>query len=267
MGQVLHRSIANNPPAWLDFAHRVQSRVIFREALIHGAGQYNTLAMQEALKTMSRSVAEILIKKGKALQEAVRTAAYKIISYYPSHMQRERTVGRADKDSIGRASYANDIMSWIALVVLRQWLAQAQIGDETYASADLGKKFVDYIVEGGEKYLNKPELEPFHAYFPMSAKGKAVLESHLANMKEHIKRFVQDFTANESQLDPSGYPVKYFLCTIIHPTSDYPWDFGYSSTGNANEDDEDEAMGNADTDEDEGDEAISRDANDSEVSA
>ena len=31
----MHQSIANNPAAWLDFAYRVRSRTIFREALIH----------------------------------------------------------------------------------------------------------------------------------------------------------------------------------------------------------------------------------------
>jgi len=210
----------------LDFGYRCRSRFIFRDALIHAAGRYNTPEMQEEIKTMKKPVAEILIKKGKMLQEAMKTATLKMLSYYPNHMQREKTVGRADKDDIGRASYANDIMSWIGLVVMRHWLTQAIAHDDTHHAVDMGKEFIDYVLAGGDKYLSKAELEPFHAYFPMSSKGEAVLENRVADMKAYIKRFAVDFTHNESQLDVRRYPTGYFTCTMVD-VRDYPWEPNY----------------------------------------
>jgi hypothetical protein len=38
-GQILFRSIASNPAAWVDLAVRVQSANIFQEAIIHLTGQ------------------------------------------------------------------------------------------------------------------------------------------------------------------------------------------------------------------------------------
>jgi len=189
-GQLIQRTIANNPAIWLQFAFRIRSRIIFREALIHAAGQYKTPPVQDNIGILDPVVATLLHKKGKALQEAMRFAEKKILSYYPTHLQREKTVGRADKDSIGRASYANDVMSWIALIVLRHFFAQALADDETNHSSDMGKELVDAVMHGGDAYLDKAMLEGFHTYFPMSPKGNNVLEAKISEMKDFIKRFV-----------------------------------------------------------------------------
>ena len=65
--QLLYRSISNQPSAWIDFAYRVRSRPIFREALIHTAGCYNTDRVQEALPFMNDGVARVVKEKGERL--------------------------------------------------------------------------------------------------------------------------------------------------------------------------------------------------------
>lgn len=198
MGQTLHRSIADNPIKWLDLAYRIRSRILFREALIHATGQYNTENVKKNVDKMQAPVRDLLHKKGQALREAVRLAEKRILSYYPTHLQREKTVGRADKDSIGRGSYANDIMSWIGLIVLRHFFAQTVADDAGHNAPDMGKELVDAIMKGGDAYLNRHVLDQFHAYFPMSNKGNSVLEGKIEEMKEFIKKFVVVRTRHRS---------------------------------------------------------------------
>ncbi|KAK5110596.1 hypothetical protein LTR85_000973 [Meristemomyces frigidus] len=248
MGQLFQQAMANNPIAWLNFAYRIRSRIIFREALIHAAGKYKEPAIVEQLDTLNEAVAEVLSQKAKTLQAAMQQAEMKILSFYPTHLQREKTVGRADKDSIGRASYANDVMSWIALVVLRHFFSQNLCGDNTHNAEDMGYEMVQTIMAGGDTYLNKPMLDQFHNLFPMSRKGASVVEAKLDDMKEFIKTF--DLAKNESQLDTRLYPVKHFTWTTVN-IEDYPWDTGYAPPQAAREssdDEDDEEMAEGDYD-------------------
>ena len=112
-------------------------------------------------------------------------------SCYPSHLQREKTVGRADRDSSGRASYSNDVFSWIGLSCLRHYFAQNLCFDNTHNGEDMGYEIVMTIQEGGDAYLNKPQLDGFHNLFPMSRKGTSVVEYKVNEMKEFIKTFVR----------------------------------------------------------------------------
>jgi len=57
-----------------------------------------------------------------------------------------------------------------------------------------------------------------------------VLENNVANMKEHIKRFVKDFVKNETELDTRRFPIEHFTCTKIGP-GDYPWEIDVAPLG------------------------------------
>lgn len=189
-GQILQRSIATTPTAWLDFAFRIKSRPIFREALIHTTGQYNTPSVQEDLRTtMKKPLLEIVEKKAQLLLSAVKTAQLNILSYYPSQICRERTHDRAGLDNITRSSYGNDIMSWIALVAFRHYAAQGAVVDQTHRAEDMGYEYMHKIRQGGEQYLSKKEMAGFHGFFPMSGKGEVVVENRLMEVKEGVKRF------------------------------------------------------------------------------
>ncbi|KAK5135590.1 hypothetical protein LTR08_005070 [Meristemomyces frigidus] len=236
-GQTLHQSIQRYPIAWLSFASRLRSRIIFREALIHGAGQFNCKGIAAEVENLPKAVSDILTKKAKVLMAAMQQAEMKILSYYPSHLQREKTVGRADKDNTGRASYANDVMSWIALTVLRHFFAQNLCNGNTHNAEDMGWEVVTAIMAGGDTYLNKPQLESFHNLFPMSRKGAGVVEHRLDEMKELIKSFVRDLAKNESQLDIRLFPVKHFTCTTVD-IHDYPWNTGYGAAAAGDSSDE-----------------------------
>ena len=190
-GQTLHRSIASDPAVWLDFAYRIRSKVIFREALIHAAGQYNTPTLQQAIKdNMKSNIAYIVNKRGKILQNGVKTSLRKVLSYYPPSMQRTLTLGLADIDHIGRSSYSNDIMSWMALTVFRHYISQHVANDQTHHADDMGYALISVMGQGGDQYLDKGALNSFHQLFPMSNRGAAVVESKLADIKEEVKKFI-----------------------------------------------------------------------------
>jgi hypothetical protein len=247
-GQLFHQSMARSPIPWLNFADRIQSHPIYREALIHSVGQYQSPAVMEQLPLLqSQVVQQLLRKKAMDLRENVKLAEMRILSYYPTNMQREKTIGRADKDSIGRASYANDIMSWMALVVLRHFITQNLAQDQTHNAPDMGWEFVQLILDGGDNYLAKPDLAQFHTFFPMSQKGCGVLEFRLGELKDYIRKFVAHFVRNESQLDIASYPIRHFTCTVVEER-DYP-EWAGKVGGGRGEEDVDEEEGSEEDEE------------------
>lgn len=123
-GQLLFRSIAANPQLWIELGYRLRSYAIFKEALIHLAGKFNSEDVQRDLPQTSKEVKVVLMRKVEELRELAKLAQKRILSHYPLNLRREVSTGRADRDSIGRASYSNDIMQWMALGLYRHWCAQ-----------------------------------------------------------------------------------------------------------------------------------------------
>lgn len=221
-GQVVHQSIAQDPAAWLNFAYRIKSKPIFREALIHAAGQYNTRAMQTAMQDLiPKPIADLVEKKARILMNGVKMCLRNVLSYYPLHLQRAKTVGLADMDNFGRNSYANDIFHWMALTVFRHYVTQHVADDQTHHAPDMGYALLHAVSKGGDAYLDKGSLIEFHRLFPMSARGYAVVENKLNDVKEEVKKFVKPLIDNKTLLH-SDVPRNYLTCTIVNPF-DYPW--------------------------------------------
>lgn len=222
IGQVVHQSIAQGPAAWLDFAYRIRSKFIFREALIHATGQYSTPKMQTAIQDLlPKAVADVLEKRARILMNGVKMCLRNVLSYYPLHLQRARTIGLADMDNFGRNSYANDIFHWMALTVFRHYITQHVADDQTHHATDMGFALIQAISKGGDAYLDKASLTEFHRLFPISHRGGAVVENKLNDIKEEVKKFVQPLMKNQTLLQPST-PHNYFTCANVH-SLDYPW--------------------------------------------
>lgn len=199
---------------------------------------------QEQLNLLDPAVVVLIKTKAFKLQNAVKDAFKKILTYYPRFIQREKTIGPADKDTIGRASYGNNIFDWMALTVLRHWVSYQVACDETHNAPDLGKSVIDVIHRGGNAYLTKHELNNFHAFFPMSGKGCKVIEAKVAALKEDIKQWITPFTKNESQLDTCTTKIDHLTCATVGP-NDYPWAAGFKEATSSLEigSDEDEEKG------------------------
>ena len=190
-GQTLYRAIATAPAGWLGFALRIKSKVIYREAMIHAVGQYNTNDMATAMTQLDARVAAIVTKKAGKLSEAVKDAMMRVMTFFPSQMLRSNVHNLANIDHFGRNSYSNDNLSWMAVTFFRQYLAQHIAGDKSHNAEDMGFALIKAIGDGGDGYLDKNYLEQFHQYFPMSNRAKAVVENKINEVKESVKVFTK----------------------------------------------------------------------------
>lgn len=225
VGQSLYRAIAASPTGWLVFAERIRSRAIFKEAMIHAVGSYNTDKIQSAIHegTMSDATVEILERKAQEVMNGVSTTMRRLASYYPISLTRVATVGRIDKDNTGRADYGNDILGWMALSVFRHWLGDMMATDHTTHDKDMGYFFITLIAKGGNTYLNRKLMQQnFHAKFPMSPKGMNAVEFRLSEIKNNVKDYVKGYFRPTCQLDLGRYPVKHYTHINIAP-EDFPW--------------------------------------------
>lgn len=190
-GQTLYRAIANRPAVWLGFALRIESKVIYREAMIHAVGQYNTNEMATTMTQFDSKVAAIVTKKAGKLSEAVKDSMMHVMTFFPPPMLRSNVHNLANIDHFGRNSYSNDILSWMAITFFRQYLAQHIAGDKSHNAEDTGFALIKAIGKGGDAYLDKNHLEQFHQYFPMSNRAKAVVENKINEVKESVKVFTK----------------------------------------------------------------------------
>lgn len=224
-GQSLYRAIAENPTGWLTFANRIHSRAIFKEALIHTVGMYNTDKIQTVIHDglLADEILPIVERKAQEVLHGVSEITRRLVAFYPMALKREVTVGRIDKDNTGRADYGNDIFAWMSLSVFRHWLGDMLATDNVSHAKDMGFCFIQLIAQGGQAYLHRAIMQQrFHHMFPMSAKGMNVVEFRLTEIKEAVKGYVKPYARPTCQLDLHRFPVKHFTHINVAP-EDFPW--------------------------------------------
>lgn len=134
-GQEVFKAISASPVMWIDVAYRIQSKVLFKEALIHLTGNYNALMLtlpdEAFLKKYSRarSILDQLTPELRNLLEAKRAELKAICQYiekqvsshYLPGLQKFSVTGLAKDGTIGRIDYGKDIFSWLAVTLYRHW--------------------------------------------------------------------------------------------------------------------------------------------------
>lgn len=240
MGQSLYRAIAQDPEDWLRLSIRIKSKPLYRESLIHAVGQYKTMELQNALLTFPRDTQEMLYHLSNDIITRVKDITSKMLSYYPQDLMRMKSTGLVDKEDNSRNSYANDILYWMALCMFRQWLAYQISEDHTHNASDMGFDFIKLLRSGtyfrpGSAYLTQPDLQGWHEYFPMSARGKHVIETKLEDIKRQwwegpeidplntIWWHHRSLLHNESKLEVEKYGAGYFTCAVPY-IEVYPWE-------------------------------------------
>ena len=221
MGQTLFQAIASNPIAWVDVGYRLESKVIFRDAMTHLVGRYRELTSKPSeigsgiglplgeslLASLPNPVRELVEAKVLELQQTCQNVEQMLVTYYPAGLHRAAVSNRVARDDIGRASYATDIFVWMALALFRHYIGFAiasvcqffitqvtcidSVQGQTYQARDGGYEFYKMIEAGGLEYLHRATLASFHNHFPMSTKGRAVFSNHLEAIKEAAKDYVK----------------------------------------------------------------------------
>jgi hypothetical protein len=222
-GQALYRSIQSLPLGWSEMARQIKSETIFRECIIHLAGNWKKLRSEPsvidglkeapAVRRLVDKYHRRLLAQGKALEQ-------RIVSTYPGDMLSPR-----QETPIKREIYSKDILIWMALNFFRHWIASTLIGEKGYQGKDCGYQLYKQLGAAGEAYMDKNTMIQFHERTKMTKKAMNVLENHLLEIKECVKQIVErsGILATKCQLDVHRYPVMYLTCTQFE-RGDFPWE-------------------------------------------
>lgn len=217
-GQVLLKSISQAPIAWIDLAYRIKSEMLFKESVIHIVGKWNLLT-DEQKKGMRDNVKELCVRKHKELRYKSCELERKIFAIYPASLQ------RGVNDINGRASYANDIMMWMALNFFRHWYGHMITSGEGHNSKDSGYQFYTLLGSAGSAYLDRPTLNSyFFGRFSMTKKGQSIIENNMLEIKDLVKMTVVNTKLLQvnTQLDLSRNSVNWITSTQLED-NEYPW--------------------------------------------
>lgn len=110
-GARLFKQIAKYPPSYLKLGYMARSRTIFTEALIHVVGQW-PLAAPQLRGQVDSNVMELLEDKVDELRELEERVESKL-------WRLNLTTSRGE-----RVTPSNDFLSWLAISLFRQWLAE-----------------------------------------------------------------------------------------------------------------------------------------------
>jgi Zn ribbon nucleic-acid-binding protein len=211
-GQDLYQSIASSPIQWGMLAMRIRSFNILREAVIHLTGQWKSVTEDEK-KSMDQNLRVLVEAKDNLLDRAKIYIETRLANWYPPELHRRAAA--AARRAHGHAEYAKQIIKWIALCILRQWICYAVIHGWLRNGPDGGLTCYKRIAAGGSAYLSPENLAEWHKNFTMSSRTQNNLAACLDRMKIGIKEVVKPLLKNESALNISAYPVKYFTCTMV----------------------------------------------------
>lgn len=110
-GARLFKQIAKYPPSYLKLGYLARSRTIFTEALIHVVGQW-PLAAPQLRNHIDDMVLDLIEDKYDELQEMQERVEFKL-------WRLTLTTSRGE-----RVNPSNDYLSWLAMSLVRQWLAE-----------------------------------------------------------------------------------------------------------------------------------------------
>lgn len=221
-GQDLFRAIQGVPYAWIKMAYRIRSELIFKECIIHLVGNWKNFKIKSNIIDRLRDVPSVrgLIEKyHRALLDKSKALELSILSHYPQAVRLP-----SEELPIKRESYAKDILVWMALTFFRHWVSQRLITSEGRDAPDCGYNLYFTLGQGGDTYMDKSVINQFHTRFPITKKAMNVLENHLFEIKECIKKVVDDSKVlrSQCQLDVRRFPTGYLTCTEF-AREDFPW--------------------------------------------
>lgn len=136
-GQALWLDIESQPEVWADLAVRLRSPPMFREAMCHLVGAWNMPAKVSkqflCYLPTGKKIKELVDLKVSKLNTVKKGIEARVMTYWPDGMKHSNAL---DGKEPGRTSYANDIYSWMALTLLRQYNGEAIANELNYLRDD-----------------------------------------------------------------------------------------------------------------------------------
>ena len=229
LNQKLWIQIAHNSEAWSDIAVRLQSPILFREAMVHIVGKFHMKnddgsdAVRKSFLELQEH-GEVVLKlaevKARELYEKKLLVERRLLEYYPPAMVHVET----PENIPGREVYATDIYLWQALTIARQYIGSAYMQHHNHRANDGGAHFYRDIGAAGSAYIGKDVLARFYRNFGMSTKAKQRLEECLEVVKTSLSKVVEDLLVDRTQLTGGADRPKagYLLCNEILD-EELPW--------------------------------------------
>jgi hypothetical protein len=221
--------IADDAEGWSDIAVRLQSPILFREAMVHIVGKFHMKnedgsdAVQKTFLGMQEHgevILELAELKVRELYEKKLFVERRLLEYYPEAMVHVET----PENIPGRDVYSSDIYLWQGLIIVRQYIGSAYMQKVHHRAHDGGTKFYRDIGAAGNAYLIPKVLALFHQSFGMSTKGKQRLAESIEVIKAALSKVVKDLLVDRTQLiwGADRSMAKYLLCTEILE-EELPW--------------------------------------------
>ena len=227
LNTLLWTYLESRPESWIHLAARLQSPLMFSEAIIHIVGKFHLrggidedLLMDKEGRhgVLGRQIWDLIVKKARELKDKKLRIERRLIEYYPTRMLHMET-----DDSIpGRAIYSEDIYFWQALTLVRQFIASAYMANFHHRSNDAGIKFYRDLFACA--YLRPETLSSFYECFAMTLKGKQRLMQVLEMIKADLKPIVRELLVNSSKGDrgPDAPALNHLTCVEVLE-EELPW--------------------------------------------
>jgi len=169
----------------------MRSAVVYQEAVIHLMGKWKALNRTTigSLEPYTRNLCQ---KKYQGLVLRKKPVECHILSHYP------RPLHCGAGGNLSCASYASGVYMWMTISFFHQWFNHSVVLCRNYVADDGGAAFYRGI-SGMDTYLTSQEISYFNLRFPMSTKGRVVLEAKVPKLKEEIRPFVDDLLVNNSR--------------------------------------------------------------------
>lgn len=228
LNQLLWHHISNRPEGWVHLAARLESPLMFREAMLHIVGKFNLpggvdieLLQRPAFGHSGQRIWSLIKLKVAHLRALKLNTERHLLEYYPARM-----VHKEDQETYvpGRATYANDIYLWMALTLFRQYVGSSYAMNFHHRAPDGGLAFYRTLGTAETTYIRRNTLEAFHRSFDMSSKGKACLQQAIEAIKTDIKPCLAKLLVDRSQAtrSPNAPRLQHLTCTNI-TDEELPW--------------------------------------------
>ena len=219
-GKRLFRSIAAHPETYARFARFLQSRVLFKECLIHIVGLWEVLTDEARLKIhqIGPKMVRLCEKKVETLKKQKEAIETRICGFYPL------AVIKDPQNNTGRQSYSSDIYAWQALALFRHWWSEKMCQGYGRNASDGGFELYSVLYEAGEAYCDQQWRDHFHTHYcPMTAKSMAIVNKCLNEYKQDVKGFVAPLMTNNTQVELEPNEQFNRLVCLHVGENDYPW--------------------------------------------
>lgn len=206
----LYKGIATDPPRWMNLAVRLQSGMIFSEALVHCAGGYPDFPWPTKLASVLPECYQIVFDKSRSLQ-------FKRIEI--DNALFTNTLLQSD----GRpATLVDSPEAWLVNSVFHDWLRRECL------NATISHKWraigcYRLIHQGGDAYLPEDEVE--ETLIEVDAPGVGQWEElgqELKTIKNYAKSEVAPLVKSELLIDAENEGIPYLTCVGVSE-SEYPW--------------------------------------------